>query len=86
MVITLLTLLFQSIVLVFALCELSNKISSQFDDLSDIIYRSVWYRCSLNVQRLLPTILIATQESFELSGYGNVPYNRGTFIDVSYSS
>lgn len=81
--ITLIQELFQSFTLVFWITEAGNHICSQFDGLSDLIFHSAWYHCPLDVQRLLPLTLIAAQDPFVLTGFGNILCTRGTFVNVS---
>lgn len=67
----------------FFFCEFGSRISGQFEELGDVIYQSAWYSYPLDVQRLLPTILIAAQDPFIVSVFGNISCTREAFINVS---
>lgn len=76
-------MMLQSFGLIFFFCEFGSQISGQFEELADVIYQSAWYSYPVNVQRLLPTILVAAQDPFIVSGFGNVLCTREAFINVS---
>lgn len=75
-------MMLQSFGLVFFFCEFGSRISGHFDELGYSIYRTIWYSHPLDVQRLLPTILLATHDPFVVSGFGNVSCARESFIKV----
>lgn len=83
MLISLVFLMFWSFSLVFFLCEFGGTISDKFDELTDVIYQCNWYSYPVEVQRMITTILMSTQDSIALCGFGNVLCNRIMFKKVS---
>lgn len=75
-------LAFWSFVIIFFFCYFGENICGQFNELNDAIYQLDWYRCPIEIQRLIPTILIVTQNSPVLRGIGNVVCNREAFKKV----
>lgn len=75
--------MFWSFGLIFILCNFGQKLTNQFDELNDALYMCDWYSFPLENQRMLPTILIATQQSVALKGFGNILCSRETSKSVS---
>lgn len=72
--------------MIFFFCYFGESINSQFDELNDVIYQSDWYTHQLDIQRIIPTILIATQHPPVLKGFGNLVCTRESFkkVDLLY--
>lgn len=79
MLIVLTCLMFWSFSLVFFFCEFGELILTDFDGLSDGLYDNEWYLYPLDVQRMIPTILIGTQDVISIRGFGNIECTRNTF-------
>lgn len=68
--------------LVFLYCEMGQQIAVHFDKVDETILEMDWYLFPIKTQRMLPTILMVTQEPVQLQGFGNVPATRATFKGV----
>lgn len=68
--------------LVFVCCELGEQITANFDEFDNTISEMDWYLFSSATQRMMPTILMVTQQPVSFFGYGNVPATRDTFKKV----
>lgn len=51
-------------------------------ELNDEIYQCDWYLFPYHIQRMLPMILINTQQRVVLQGFGNIVFLRETFKEV----
>lgn len=74
---------FWSFFSIFLFCELGEHVSGQFNDLNDAIYQSEWYAFPIEVQRMLPILLMATQHQVVLQGFGNLSCIRESFKKVT---
>lgn len=68
---------------VFIMCELSQRITNSFEDMSDKIQSFEWYLFPREIQKILPINLIATQQPVVLECFGSVGALRETFKKVS---
>lgn len=68
--------------LIFAYCESGEKLSIRFDEINDIIYQCDWHSFPIEVQKILPIIMEASQKQVRLNGFGNIPFLRETFKGV----
>lgn len=68
---------------VFVYCEIGHQLSSEFDTINDAFYELDWNSYPEEIKRTIPVILQVTQESFQLSAYGNYPCSRETFKKVN---
>lgn len=75
-------LVFWAYVQIFMFCELGENITDRFDRILTIIYDSEWYTFPTQVQRALPTVMIAAQQQIVLQGLGNVKYRRESLKEV----
>lgn len=66
----------------FITCEVFGRISSKFDDINDIMNQYEWYFFPLNVQKILPIILIYAQQPVNIYCFGSIACNRETFKKV----
>lgn len=76
-------ILFWSIIFIFFICEFGEKTTDYFNQLNGALYECDWYTYPIEIQRMLPIILQATQNPIVLQGYGNVFCLRDTFKTVS---
>lgn len=53
-------------------CELGERFSGAFEDVSDLIGEFKWYRFPGEVQRLLPILLVHTQRPIALECFGSI--------------
>lgn len=73
---------FLAIMLVFTACELGQRISDAFSSINDALDQFHWYLLPIDVQRILPTIIINAQQPLVVRCFGNVPCERETFKKV----
>lgn len=68
--------------LMFVSCELAGQMSYEFDDIDYIIGQFNWYLFRLEVQKVLPIIIINAHEEVAFECYGSAMCNRETFKKV----
>lgn len=73
---------FASFALILLSCELAEQIRIEFDDINEILNQSDWYLFSMEILKLLPTIMVNTQRSVYLKCFGGIPCSRETFKKV----
>lgn len=78
--------MFWSYTFMFIYCELGEKVSEAFEKLNESIDQLDWYLFSIEIQRLLPTFMIASQQPILIRGLGGSVYTRDTFKRVSSTS
>lgn len=78
-------LLLSCFVQIFLICDFGHKVCNQFIALEDSIYRINWYLLPIDLQRFLLIIMIASQKSVEIRGFGNISCTRETFKKVNFN-
>ena len=73
-----------TLALLFLLCELCGRVSSQFDDICNLINRFDWYLLPLEIQQLLPFIIANAQQSVDFPCFGSFACNRELFKKVKF--
>lgn len=85
-------------VLVFSCCELGHKLSDAFDRIDDLLYRIDWYLFPMKIQKMLPIIMLNTQQSLVVKFFGSnscsreqfkkvtVKYVRGNWVQCTFTS
>lgn len=68
----------------FGICGISQRISDAFAEINDGIVQLDWYLFPDQLNRMLPTILMATQGRVELKCFGSIGSNWETFIQVRF--
>lgn len=66
-------------------CECGERVTKEFLEVNDRICQLKWYSLSIKMQRMLPNILLATQEPVVVQGFGNCSCTREAFKNVSLS-
>lgn len=66
----------------FFYCEFGNQLESKFDEINEALYESDWTSYPAEVQRMMPVILLVSQQPVQLFAYGNYPCSRETFKKV----
>lgn len=74
--------LFVTAILLFASCELVGRISQEFNDICDMVDQFDWYRFPCEMQKILPIIMMSTQQPVEFECFGSIACNRETFKRV----
>lgn len=69
--------------IVFLVCELGERASGTFFEISDEIDQLKWYLFSDQIKRMFPTILIFAQQSVNFECFGSILCNREAFQSVS---
>lgn len=67
---------------VFVICELAQRLTNAFEEIYDEIVAFEWNLFSIEMQRLLPTLLIGTQRPVILECFGSISALRETFKKV----
>lgn len=70
---------FWAISVVLLACELGNRISNSFDTINDEINQLVWYLLPIEIQRILPTIMINAQDPAIVAFFGSISCSREQF-------
>lgn len=68
--------------IIFLTCELGQRLTNAFEQIQDEIKKFEWYLFSSEIQQMLPTILIVSQQSIELECFGSISGLRETFKKV----
>lgn len=68
--------------LVFLICEFAGRLAYQFDNINNIINQFKWYLFPLKIRKILPTILINSQQPVYLECIGSIPCDRETLKKV----
>ena len=70
---------------IFIFCHFGERASGESSEMGDEIYQRIdWYTFPLDIQRMIPTILIGAQEPVILRGFGNVTCTRDAFKKVKF--
>lgn len=75
--------MFEAIVTVFGICELGERVSMAFDEISLALDQLKWYLLPREAWKSLPIILVVAQESVGLTIFGSISCNRIVFKEVS---
>lgn len=68
--------------MVFFPCEVGQQITDTFNDINDKFEQLDWYLLPIEVQRMLPTILVGLQKPIVLGCFGIVSGSRDQFKKV----
>lgn len=71
---------------VFMFCELGEELNGQTKEINDAMCELDWDSFPLNLQRMMPMILLTTQHPKELTAYGGTLCTRNTFKRVSHQN
>lgn len=82
MVITLLSQGLSFLAIIFIACEIGNRLTYAFIEVSEEIDRIDYHLLPIEMRKMLPTILIYTRKSVALHGFGSIKYTRETFKKV----
>lgn len=72
----------ESFTLIFICCELGERFNAAFKDFDDIIDQFKWYLFSTELKRILPMIMIISQEPVTLECFGSIACCRVVFRKV----
>ena len=68
--------------LAFVPCELSERLSIEFVKVCDAVDELNWYKFSIRMQKMIPIIMINTQEPVALRCFGSIFCGRSVFKQV----
>lgn len=71
---------------VFISCEIGQRMTDAFDQISTSIDKSDWYLFPNNIKRMLPMIVANAQRLVELECFGSITCTREVFKNVGTSS
>lgn len=69
----------------FLFSEYGQSVTDAFDDVNQSVYNISWYLCSNGVQKLLVTIINASQDTVRFKGYASIHSSRDMFKGVRLS-
>lgn len=64
-------------------CEFGEQMSGLFGGIYEQIFSLDWYTYPVELQRIMPVILMNSQKPVVLKGFGNVPVTRLNFKSVN---
>lgn len=73
---------FNTFVVVFISCELSQRLADAFTEFNDLIDEYRWFRFPIKVKRILPMTLIIVQKPVSLQYFGSYLCCREAFKNV----
>ena len=68
--------------LVFIACELSQRFSNAFSGLENSLIHIDWHLYPMEVQRLMPIIMMFAQQEMEFECFGSLSCSRAAFKAV----
>lgn len=83
MIIPLVCMMFWSFSIIFVYCEFGERMSNGFNEINDSICCVNWYTFPINMQRMIPNILIIAQKPVVLDAFGKISCKREVFTNVS---
>lgn len=74
---------FWSFSIVFIYCDFGERVTSEFNQITEAVYQFDWYTFPMKIQQMMPNIIIATQEPVVVRGFANTMCTRESFKMVS---
>lgn len=80
-------LAFGSVVII---CEMGQRLSNAFDEIGELMWQLEWYLYSNEIQKMLPTILVAVRKPIAIEFFGSLSCSREfmkkviSFIQIQY--
>lgn len=68
---------------VFIVCDIGERASGAFSEISDIIYQFHWYLLPAEIQQMLPSIIYFAQQPVDFVCFGSITCSRESFKKVS---
>lgn len=65
------------------ICELGQRLNNAFVEIGDEIELFQWNLFPIEIQKMLPTVLVATNRPIVLEFFGSISGTRETFKEVS---
>lgn len=64
-------LIFWSMVAIFVICELGQRLTNTFDSFNDTLYQSNWYSFPIEIRRTFTIVLTNAQKPVIVQGYAS---------------
>lgn len=68
---------------VFVVCELCERVTQGFNDINAIFSKHTYLSYPIEIQRLLPIMIIFTQQKVDFELFGSLTCSRESFEQVS---
>lgn len=75
-------MVFWSFVQIFVFCNLGESVSALFSQIDNLFYCCDWYTFPTDIQRILPTVMMAAQQPVDIQGFANLKCTRDAFKRV----
>lgn len=75
--------MFWALNIIFICCECGERVSNAFEEINDAIDELDWYLYPIEVQKILPTIIMHAQMPVIFKCFGNIACTRAFFKTVS---
>lgn len=72
--------------MVFAACEFGQRFSIAFNEIDDVVGQTDWYLLPIEIKRMLPIIIINSQQPCALEFFGSLSCSREQFKKVKLFS
>lgn len=69
--------------MVYLFCEIFERAGSGFEGINDVLNEIDWYLLPIDLQRMLPMILVNAQQPIQFECYASISCSRKTFKNVS---
>lgn len=78
----LILLVFWAFVMIFIHCETGQRVTSAFDDFTEVMGQCNWYLFSTETQKMLVIFLANSQQPTTVHGFGNIVCERESMKKV----
>lgn len=85
MLVTIAFQVFYAFGVIFAACEICQRMNLEFDECNDMVGQFEWYLLPDKMQRMIPLIMQFAQQPVDIKWFGSVATDRETFKYVSIS-
>lgn len=68
---------------IFVICELCQRVSDRFNESNDMMEKLDWLSFPIKIQRMLPIVIISSQQSAQFKVFGSTVCCRESFQKVS---
>lgn len=66
----------------FLFCELGESVSDHFNLIPNVIYYLDWYTFPKDIQKMIPTIMMVSQQPIVLQAFASLKCTREAFKQV----
>lgn len=79
-------MIFWAVIQMYIFCELGENVTERFSQIPRAIYCCDWYMYPMEIQRALPTVMVAAQQPVVFQGFSNLKCTREAFKKVKQIS